>query len=375
MIIFPTENPANRFVHAPKALFEDNTITWKAKGMIAWMASHSEHYKLHVSVVIKNSKEGRDSVYSGLKEICTSTYGRKVRFQNNQGHIKYHYAISVTPHTDEEWNSFISQIDWESMGVKRTSVKIGDSPMYGKPVYGSTTYGEPTSKIYKENKSTKKEPRLLTSDNEIFPTFTDIPFDKMSIAVTQLKTTFGKRFDDDWYKLVFEMFCCSNDEKRNPVPSQHDLQLQFRKYATNTGKHDQQRDARANNTKDKSLERIEAHKKTQADKWHSSYDKVPEIALMELTMANLSHIANDVWNSYVTNQINYNQNFKEASQLKYDFEDFIKRNEFRLKKQAQQLQVTQDSNDLSWVDELNDEIARGERLDSFTDVRSEKQIN
>lgn len=218
-------------------------------------------------------------------------------------------------------------------------------------------------------------PRLLTSDNEIFPTFTDIPFDKMSIAVTQLKTTFGKRFDDDWYKLVFEMFCCSNDEKRNPVPNQHDLQLQFRKYATNTGKHDQQRDARANNTKDKSLERIEAHKKTQADKWHSSYDKVPEIALMELTMANLSHIANDVWNSYVTNQINYNQNFKEASQLKYDFEDFIKRNEFRLKKQAQQLQVTQDSNDLSWVDELNDEIARGERLDSFTDVRSEKQIN
>lgn len=83
MIIFPTENPANRFIHTPKALHEDNTMSWKAKGMIAWMSSHSENYQLHMSVLLKISTEGRDSVYSGLKEICIVHMEEKLGILHN----------------------------------------------------------------------------------------------------------------------------------------------------------------------------------------------------------------------------------------------------------------------------------------------------
>lgn len=184
-----------------------------------------------------------------------------------------------------------------------------------------------------------------------FAKFEEIPLSFVSDEIEFLKAkTFGKRFDQDWYNLVFEMFCASNDEKREMVPDNEQIKKRFKLYALATGKNDQGSDYRYNN----SVSNKNDHVEKQIKLWEMCFDQIPERALYILSTNDLLDKDLAIWNSYINSKLKFKDNFIEGERLKHDFEDFINKNKYRFNKLE-----SNNENDLQWLDELNDEIKTG----------------
>jgi hypothetical protein len=65
------ENP---YVMLDKYFLNDTRLTWKAKGMLAYLLSKPDDWKIILDDLIKRSSDGRDSVKAGLRELEKTGY-------------------------------------------------------------------------------------------------------------------------------------------------------------------------------------------------------------------------------------------------------------------------------------------------------------
>lgn len=73
---------------------EDETLSFKAKGLWAYCMSRPKDWQFHVSHLAKVSKDGIDGVYSALKELINAGYCRRTQKNENGKFGKYDYEIS-----------------------------------------------------------------------------------------------------------------------------------------------------------------------------------------------------------------------------------------------------------------------------------------
>lgn len=52
----------------------DERLTWKAKGLLAYLLSKPSNWRVYIADLVKRSKDGRDAVYSAIKELETCGY-------------------------------------------------------------------------------------------------------------------------------------------------------------------------------------------------------------------------------------------------------------------------------------------------------------
>lgn len=52
----------------------DERLSWKAKGILGYLLSKPSNWKVFVSDLVKRAKDGRDAVYSALKELEAAGY-------------------------------------------------------------------------------------------------------------------------------------------------------------------------------------------------------------------------------------------------------------------------------------------------------------
>ena len=83
-VIKKTEN----FTMVHNNLIFDESISWKAKGILLYMLSRPSNWRYNAKEIAKNSKDGLDSVYSGLKELVKERYVS--RKKNADGTINYY---------------------------------------------------------------------------------------------------------------------------------------------------------------------------------------------------------------------------------------------------------------------------------------------
>ena len=69
-------------------LILDESISWKAKGILIYMLSKPADWKYKSSEIAKNSTDGRDSVRNGLKELVENGYIS--RQKNSDGSLIYY---------------------------------------------------------------------------------------------------------------------------------------------------------------------------------------------------------------------------------------------------------------------------------------------
>ncbi len=112
-------------------IIRDEKLSWKAKGVFAYLWSMPDDWEFYEIEVMKHAKDGRDSLRSAIKELQVSGYMRRQRTRNEKGQVK--------------------TSDWE----------LSDKPMLEKP-----TQGKPT-----EDKPMQGDP-TLPSTNELS---TDLP--------------------------------------------------------------------------------------------------------------------------------------------------------------------------------------------------------
>lgn len=75
----------NNFVMMDKTFLEDTRLSYKAKGLLAYLLSKPDDWKVIVGNLVNNSKDGKASVYAGLKELKECGYYEKVPIRNEKG--------------------------------------------------------------------------------------------------------------------------------------------------------------------------------------------------------------------------------------------------------------------------------------------------
>lgn len=78
----------DNFTTISNSIILDNSMSFKAKGLLIYMLSRPNNWNFKAKEIASNSKDGVDSVYSGLKELITSKYiSRK---KNYNGTLDYY---------------------------------------------------------------------------------------------------------------------------------------------------------------------------------------------------------------------------------------------------------------------------------------------
>jgi DNA-binding PadR family transcriptional regulator len=73
------------FVTMDKGFIENESLSWKAKGMLAYLLSKPNDWKVIVGDVIKRATDGKVSVYSGLDELKKQGYYEKNVVRSEDG--------------------------------------------------------------------------------------------------------------------------------------------------------------------------------------------------------------------------------------------------------------------------------------------------
>ena len=65
---------------------KDERLSWKAKGILAYLLSKPDDWQIKVVDLIKRSKDGREKVYAGIKELLNAGYLQRQNFCKDRRH-------------------------------------------------------------------------------------------------------------------------------------------------------------------------------------------------------------------------------------------------------------------------------------------------
>ena len=86
------------YVQVDKRTLEDTCLSWKAKGILSFLLSRPPNWKVIPNDLKNRSKDGRESVYSGLKELKENNYALFREFRSENGNFLYsNYVIFERP--------------------------------------------------------------------------------------------------------------------------------------------------------------------------------------------------------------------------------------------------------------------------------------
>ncbi len=68
-IIRVIHNRDNPYVQIHRAIFEDNRLSWKAKGLMGYLLSRPDDWEIRIGDLVRRSTDGRTAVYTGLREL------------------------------------------------------------------------------------------------------------------------------------------------------------------------------------------------------------------------------------------------------------------------------------------------------------------
>lgn len=129
----------NRYGTIPNDLLNSSKISFKAKGLYAFIQSKPDNWEFSAERISKQVKEGLPSVVSALKELETYGYLVRQRYQNNKGFWVVDYLLYEIP--------------------------IEENLPTGNPIQENPTVGKPSN--YSNQDYSKKDNINYTNKKEI----------------------------------------------------------------------------------------------------------------------------------------------------------------------------------------------------------------
>ena len=75
-------------------ILQDTRISWKSKGLYCYLSTINESEKLTIEKLAKVSKDGRDSIRNGLKELENAGYLSLMESRNEKGQFEsFNYEL------------------------------------------------------------------------------------------------------------------------------------------------------------------------------------------------------------------------------------------------------------------------------------------
>lgn len=128
------KNKDNPYVMLNKSFLEHPTLSYRAKGILAYILSKPDHWRLAVSDLVKHGKEGRDAIYSTLKELIQHGFMQHLCYRKNGKITHYEYIVYEKPlKTPIERTTYTS--------TTPTQQDNSISPLPGNPETGSPEAG------------------------------------------------------------------------------------------------------------------------------------------------------------------------------------------------------------------------------------------
>ena len=75
----------NNFVMMDKGFLENVNLSWKAKGILAYLLSKPDNWRVIIGNLINNSTDGKTAVYNGLKELGEHGHYEKTPIRDEKG--------------------------------------------------------------------------------------------------------------------------------------------------------------------------------------------------------------------------------------------------------------------------------------------------
>lgn len=132
------KNKENPYVMINKEFLEDEKLSAKAKGILAYLLSLPDDWQIYEEELVKHFKDGIDSLRTGIKELVNIGYIERVRIRDEKGMLRaYDYSVYEVP-------------------IHMGKSKVGESKI-GKPKVGKSnaTNIDFTNKNLTNNKHTK----------------------------------------------------------------------------------------------------------------------------------------------------------------------------------------------------------------------------
>jgi hypothetical protein len=91
------------FGAVPNELLNNPDISFKAKGLYAYLNSKPDNWDFSVESIANQVKEGIDSVRAGIHELEHFGYLKRIKYQNEKGYWEVDYMLFETPVQDEAY--------------------------------------------------------------------------------------------------------------------------------------------------------------------------------------------------------------------------------------------------------------------------------
>ena len=85
--VIRVQRKPSSFVTMDKGFLENPNLSWKAKGILAYLLSKPDSWKVIVSNIINNASDGKGAVYKGLAELKEFGYYEKSPIRDEKGVI------------------------------------------------------------------------------------------------------------------------------------------------------------------------------------------------------------------------------------------------------------------------------------------------
>lgn len=98
MAVFRVYKESGNFVTVHKSFIHDDNLSWKAKGILLYLLSRPDDWRIYETELNKHSSDGRDSLRTGIKELEQTGYIHRTRRRNEKGQLReYEYQVFEQP--------------------------------------------------------------------------------------------------------------------------------------------------------------------------------------------------------------------------------------------------------------------------------------
>lgn len=98
MAVFRVYKESGNFVTVHKSFIHDDNLSWKAKGILLYLLSRPDDWRIYETELNKHSSDGRDSLRTGIKELEQAGYIHRTRRRNEKGQLReYEYQVFEKP--------------------------------------------------------------------------------------------------------------------------------------------------------------------------------------------------------------------------------------------------------------------------------------
>jgi hypothetical protein len=163
----------NGFTQISNSMLEDSRLSWRAKGLLSYMLSRPDNWKINKTDLQKRATDGRDALQSGLAELKEIGYLHIYRKHSENGQFEYIWEYDDEPFTPENLNTEKQRESGENMQnshIRETRIRenqLRESSIYNNTVFNNTDFNNTKNKELKTNmssigeKSLEKEFELL----------------------------------------------------------------------------------------------------------------------------------------------------------------------------------------------------------------------